>query len=141
MATLSEDSPRAFQLGDTEEYPVVASDIIYEGAAVGENASGYARPLVAGDVFLDFALERVDNSAGAAGDKRIKVRTRGRVQVPVGSLAITDNDRVAVYASDDDTFTKTASSNSLIGYVSRFVTTGVGVVEFDAALVKAALQA
>ena len=141
MATLAIDTPRTFQLGDIEEYPAIAADIIYEGAAVGENASGYSRPLVAGDVFQGFAVENCDNSAGSAGDKRVMVRTRGRIVLPIAALAITANDRPAVYASDDDTFTLTASTNSLIGYVSRWVSTGVAVVEFDAALVRAALQA
>ena len=141
MATLATDVQRAYQIGDREDYPVIAADIIYQGAAVGENASGYSRPLVAGDPFQGFAVEQVDNSAGAAGAKNVTVRTKGRVQLAIGSLAVTANDRPAVYASDDNTFTLTASSNSLIGYVSRWVSSGVGIVEFDAALVKAALQA
>ncbi len=141
MTTLAANVERAYSLGDIEEYPVIASDIIYEGAAVGENASGYSRPLAAGDVFQGFALEQVDNSAGSAGDKTVKVRARGRIRLPIASIAITANDRPAVYASDDDTFTLTAGSNSLIGYVSRWVSTGYAVVEFDAALVRAALQA
>lgn len=132
MTTLAVDTPRDYQLGDIEEYPVVASDIIYEGAAVGENASGYARPLVAGDVFLGFATEVADNSAGSAGDKTVKVRTRGRVKLSVASLAITDNDRVVVYASDDNAFTKVSTSNSKIGWCSRFISSGVGIVEFEA---------
>lgn len=140
MTTLAVDTPRDYQLGELEEYPVIAADIIYEGAAVGENASGYSRPLVAGDVFQGFALEQVDNSAGSAGDKRVRVRTRGRVTLAISGLAITANDRPAVYASDDDTFTLTVGTNSLIGYVSRWVSTGVAVVEFDAGLVRAALQ-
>ena len=140
MATLTQDTPRDYQLGDIEEYPVIASDIIYEGAAVGENASGYARPLEAGDPFLGFAEQQADNSAGAAGAINVRVKTRGRVQASIATLAITANDRVACYMSDDDTFTLTSTSNSLIGYVSRFVSSGVGVVEFDAAMVKAALQ-
>jgi len=141
MTTLAADVQRAFQLGDNEEYPVIASDIIYQGAAVGENGSGYARPLVAADPFLGFAVEQVDNSAGAAGAKTVVVKSRGRVQLAISAIAITANDRPAVYASDDDTFTLTASTNSLIGYVSHWVSTGYAVVEFDAALVKAALQA
>lgn len=141
MTTLAADKVRAYQLGELEEYPVVAADIIYQGAAVGENGSGYARPLVAGDRFLGFADARVDNSAGSAGDKRVVVKTRGRAQLPIAALAVTANDRPAVYASDDDTFTLTATSNSLIGYVSRWVETGVGIVEFDALAVGAALQA
>lgn len=141
MTTLAKDTPRAYQLGELEDYPVVAADIIYEGAAVGENDAGYAQPLVAGERFLGFAQRRADNSTGAAGAINVTVRTRGRVQLPIASIAITANDRPAVYASDDDTFTLTALNNSLIGYVSRWVETGVAIVEFDAALVGAALHA
>lgn len=141
MATLAAAKTRDYQLGDKEEYPVIASDIIYQGAAVGENGSGYARPLVAGDPFLGFAMETIENSAGAAGLKGVNVRKRGNIVLPISAIAITANDRPAVYASDDDTFTLTASTNTLIGYVSRWVSTGVAVVEFDTALVKAALQA
>ena len=141
MTTLAADKNRKFVVADLEDYPVIAADIIYKGAAVGENASGYARPLQGGDVFLGFAVEQADNSAGAAGAINVKVRTKGVAELPVASLAITDNDRVAVYASDDDTFTKVSTDNSLIGYVRKFISTGVGLVEYDAALVKAALQA
>jgi len=139
MATLTEDTPRDFQLGDLEDYPVVASDIIYEGAAVGENASGYARPLQAGDQFLGFAQSQVDNSDGVAGAKTVTVRTRGRVKLSIGSLAITANDRPKVYASDDNTFTLTPTSNSHIGFVSRYVESGMGIVEFDVAAVLASV--
>lgn len=141
MTTLAADKSRDLQLGDMEDYPVIAADIIYQGAAVGENGSGYARPLEAGDVFLGFAERRADNAAGAAGAINVQVRTRGRVVLPISGLAITANDRPAVYASDDDTFTLTAGSNSLIGYVSRWVSTGIAVVEFDALAARAALQA
>ncbi|RYE48335.1 MAG: cytoplasmic protein [Hyphomicrobiales bacterium] len=144
MTTLAADKLRTWHYaGDPirEEYPVVATDIIYRGAAVGENGSGYARPLVAADPFLGFAVAKVDNAAGAAGDKNVTVEQKGFVTLPISGLAITANDRPAVYASDDDTFTLTATSNSLIGYVSRWVSTGIAVVEFDAALARAAPQA
>ena len=137
MTTLSADKARDFQLGDYEEYPVIAADIIFEGAAVGENGSGYARPLAAGDVFLGFNIETADNATGSAGDIRCRLKAKGRVVLPIAGAAITTNDRPAVYASDDDTFTLTATSNSLIGFVSRWVATGVAVVEFDAALAAA----
>lgn len=141
MATASADIQRAYALGDIEDYPVIAADIIYQGSAVGENGSGYSRPLAAGDVFQGFALEQCDNAAGSAGDKTVRTRTRGRIELAISGIGITANDRPAVYASDDNTFTLTSTSNSLIGYVSRWVSTGVAVVEFDAALVRAALQA
>lgn len=141
MATLASNKLRDYQMGDKEEYPVIASDIIYQGAAVGENGSGYARPLVAADPFLGFAEAKADNSTGAAGAINVNVKKSGNIVLPISGLAITANDRPAVYASDDDTFTLTATSNSLIGYVSRWISTGVAVVEFDAALSRAALQA
>lgn len=141
MTTLAVDTPRDYQVGEIEEYPVIAADIIYEGAAVGENASGYSRPLVAGDPFQGFAEQNADNSAGLAGAVNVRVKTRGRLVLAIAALAITANDRPAVYASDDNAFTLTAGSNSLIGYVSRWVSTGVAVVEFDALAAKAALQA
>ncbi|KHQ50379.1 MULTISPECIES: hypothetical protein [Mameliella] len=139
MTTLPADSPRKYLYGDQTAYPVIASDVIYEGAAVGENGSGYARPLQAGDRFLGFNIETADNSAGSAGDIDVTVKTKGKIQLAVASAAITDNDRPAVYASDDDTFTLVASGNSHIGYVERFVSSGVAIVEFDAALVGAAV--
>lgn len=132
MTTLAVDAVRDYQLGDMEEYPVIATDIIYEGAAVGENGSGYARPLVAADPFLGFATKKVDNSAGAAGGKLVQVKTHGRIKLDISGLAITANDRPAVYASDDNTFTLTSASNSKIGWVSRWISTGVAIVEFEA---------
>lgn len=141
MTTLAANQTRDYQLGDVDEYPVIASDIIYQGAAVGENGSGYARPLVAADPFLGFAEAKADNSAGAAGAINVNVKTRGCVVLPISAIAVTANDRPAVYASDDNTFTLTPTSNSLIGYVRRWVSTGIAVVEFDALAVRAALQA
>ncbi len=138
---LSADAVRQYMVGDIREYPVEASEICYEGAAIGENGSGYAQALAAGDVFLGFAESKADNNAGAAGDVNVRVKTRGTILLDISSIGITANDRPAVYASDDGTFTLTASTNSLIGYVSQWKETGKAWVEFDAALVRAALQA
>ena len=141
MATLTKDEPRVYELGDRNGYPVIAADIIYEGAAVGENGSGYARPLVAADVFLGFAEKQADNSLGATGAINVRVKEKGKIKAVISAIAITANDRPAVYMSDDNTFTLTLTANSLIGYVARWVSTGVAIVEFDAGLVRAALQA
>jgi len=141
MATLTVDEPRDYQIADKEDYPVEAAATIFEGAAVGDNAAGYSRPLVAGDIFQGFAERKVDNSDGAAGDIAVRVHALGRVVVNVVGADITANARPAVYASDDNTFTLTAGANSLIGYVSRWVSGTSCVVEFDAANAQAALQA
>lgn len=130
MTTLGADKPRDWEEGDQNDLPMVATDIIYEGAAVGDNGSGYARPLVAGDPFRGFAIQNTVN-AGAAGLVNVRVKTRGKVKLAVGSLAITDVGK-PVYASDDDTFVLTASTNTPIGRVHRFISTGIGIVRFDA---------
>ena len=138
MATLTENTPRVFAVGDVLGYPVIASDIIFQGSAVGENGSGYARPLVAGDAFLGFCEDKVDNSEGSAGDLNVQVKSKGFIKLPISAVAITSNDRVAVYASDDNTFTLTKGSNSLIGYIAQWVATGYAIVEFDAGMASSA---
>ena len=131
MVTLANDAARDYVLGEHNDFPVIASDIIYEGAAVGDNGSGIARPLVAGDMFLGFAREKVNNSTGAESDKNVRVNAKGRVVLAVASAVVTDVGR-GVYASDDDTFVLTSQGNSYIGKLTRFISAGNAEVEFDA---------
>lgn len=132
MATLAADAPRAVQLGNQNDIPVIASDIIYEGAAVGVvPASGHARPLAAGDRFAGFAMTRCDNAAGAAAAKTVKVLQSGKVQLAVSGAVITDLGQ-PVYATDDDTFVFNPAGGVFIGFVQRFVSAGVVVVDIDA---------
>lgn len=137
MTTRASDIARDFILGTINEFPMIASDIIYEGAAVGLNTSGYARPLVAGDPFVGFAESNADNSAAgsAAGDVNVRVRTSGNVKLFITSAALKDYGKIVV-ATDDDTFTfltpVTLGAYSQIGRVSRYVSSGVVEVQFDA---------
>jgi len=130
MGTLTKNTPRAWELGDHNELPIIAADIIYQGAVGGDNASGYIRPLVSGDPFRGFALEKCDNSSGSAGDKNVKLLESGKIQLSVSGLAITDVGR-PVYASDDNTF-NLVGIGTFIGHVTRYVSSGVGIVAFDA---------
>lgn len=132
MTTLAADKPRAYMLGELNDLPVIAADIIYEGAAVGDNASGYARPLTAGDPFRGFALERCDNSAGAAGAKKVRLRQAGTIDLPVTGVDGVDDIGKAVFASDDDTFTTTQGSNSFVGRIIKHVSGTTCTVAFDA---------
>lgn len=121
MATLAAGSPRVFTTGEYQDYPVVASDIIYEGAIVGlEAGTANARPLQAGDTYLGVAIGTVDNSAGAAGDKKVRVSTTKPFVMAVTGASATSN-TLPVYASDDDTLTLTEGSNSLVGIVLSHV--------------------
>lgn len=130
MTTLATDTPRVYELGTVNEIPVVANDIIYEGSAVGLS-SGYARPLVAADTFVGFCEQNVDNTGGAAGAKNVRVIAKGLVQLAVSGVTAITNVGDAVYASDDNAFTTTASTNTYVGAVRRFISSGVALVEFD----------
>ena len=136
MTTLAKDSPRAYEIGERAELPVVASDIIYEGAAIGDNASGYARPLVAGDPFWGFAERKADNSAGAAGDINVLVKTRGEIVLAVTGVTGVGDVGETVYASDDDTFTLASTSNTAIGKIMRHVSSTTCVVYFEAKFIQ-----
>ena len=131
MTTLAASKPRAFEIGDRNHFPVIASDIIYQGAAVGlVPSTGHARPLAAGDQFVGFAVTDADNSAGAAAAINVEVATEGEVQLAVSGAVITDVGS-PVYATDDDTFVFSPVSGVFIGFVKRFVSSGIVVVSFD----------
>jgi len=128
---LSADTPRVYELGELNDVPVKASTIIYEGAAVGLT-SGYARGLVAGDLFVGFAQRQADNSAVATdGNINCKVVVRGLAQLTITDVAVTDVGN-PVYASADGTFTLTKSTNSYIGNVYRYVSANLAIVAFIA---------
>lgn len=132
MTTLAANKPRAYELGERNHLAVVASDIIYEGAAVGlVDASGHARPLTAADRFVGFAVAKADNSAGTAAAINVEVVKKGEIELAVTGAVITDVGQ-PVYATDDDTFVFLPTGGVFIGFVKRFVAAGVAVVEFNA---------
>lgn len=132
MTTLAANTPRVFEGGLRNEIPVIAADIIYEGAAVGVViASGHARPLAATDRFAGFAEAKADNSAGAAAAINVRVIESGKIQLPVTGALITDEGQ-PVYATDDATFVFLPTGGVFIGFVHRFVSADVAIVAFDA---------
>lgn len=125
---LAADTLRVFDAGsDLNQLPVKATSQIYKGSIVGLTA-GYARALVAGDIFGGYAEENVLGGA-TDGLNKIHVKRRGLVRVAITSLAVTDIGKTA-YASDDGTYTLTVSTNSPIGTIVRWESTGFGWVEF-----------
>ncbi len=132
---LSANASRVYELGEINELPVKASTKIYEGAAVGDDGTGYVRGLVAGDMFRGFAEAQADNSSGDAGDINVRVNILGKIKLAITSLSIKDVGK-NVYASDDGTFTLIGLTNTLIGTVYRYESSGVGLVAFDATPLK-----
>lgn len=137
---LTADTPRTTHVGDKVFLPVKETTTIYRGAAVGDDGAGFSRGLVAADPFLGFAILQADNSAGAAGDITAEVQAKGYIELSVTGV-VQASIGAPVYASDDGTFTLTATSNSLIGWVAAYLADGSAIVEFDSAAVKAALHA
>lgn len=112
-------------------YKVNASSYIYKGALVGlDAADGFARPLVAGDVFIGIAYEEIDNSAGANGDKVVRVFSQGDFDHAMSGAVQADVGK-AVYASADDTLTLTLTANSFVGFVADLVSAGNIIVRLD----------
>ena len=128
---------RSYEIGDINSLNMAASAKIYQGAAVGQvSTTDTYRALAAADKFAGFATDTFDNTGGAAGAKTVQVKTTGMVELTVAGLATTTALGASVYASADDTFTLTATSNSLIGKVHRIVAGATkAIVTFNADLI------
>lgn len=87
---------------------------IFAGAAVGLiKATGYVVKIAANNPpmrFIGVAVETVDNSAGSAGDKFIKVQRKGIWKFGGGSGFTVADIGKNVYFSDDQTVTLTANN-------------------------------
>ena len=130
--TLAANAYRIKVIGNVNEFAVIASDIIYESAAVGlVDASGHARPLTSADKFVGFAESKADNSTGSAAGINVRVLARGVVKLAVTGAVITDIGQ-PVYATDDNAFQFSPVSAVYIGKIIRFVSSGVVEVQFDA---------
>ena len=143
MAALAADrnTPRAE--GDVKSLLMSAS-LIYAGAIVCRNATGYATKGAVATTLIGVgrADERVDNASGAAGDKRIRVRTGvfRYLNSAAGDLITIADIGKSAYIVDDQTVAKTNGTNtrSIAGFV--FDVDDVGVwVEFDESKVQAYL--
>ncbi len=132
MTTLAANSPRAYELGTRNAFAVIASDIIYEGAAIGiVTGTGHARPLTSVDRFGGFAEAAADNSAGAAAVINVRAIESGKISLTVSGVVITDVGQ-PVYATDDNTFSLSPVGGVFVGFVHRLASSGVAIVAFDA---------
>jgi len=112
--------------------PVAASAHIYKGALVGINrATGYARNLVANDVFAGIAYEEMDNSAGLDGDLSVRLYTQG-------DFVLTTNNATQawvgapVYAADSEvTGVIPVVGASYCGLLMAVVGTNLGIVRIQ----------
>ena len=135
---LSADEPRKYASGVPgllASLPVAASTTLYEGAALGLTST-HARAFTDGDTFLGFAIRKADNSAGAAADIAVEVRTRGIVKLTVAGSG-SSAPGAAVYATADNTFSITDSgSDTQIGKLHQQVDDTAWLVYFESTPVR-----
>lgn len=130
MVALTKDTNRVYELGDINEVPVKGGVIIYQGATVGSNAAGYAKPLQTGDIFLGFAEDPANNLTGSDGVKNVRIKKRGSVLLDISGITLADINK-SVYATDDNTFTLVPTSAVYVGKISRIDASGSALVEFS----------
>ena len=115
---LTASTPAKFVEGDFHDLPVAASETIYEGALVCVDADGHAVNLAADTYngeFAGVAVKDADNASGADGAIRVKVR-RGLFYMRISLSGFVQADAANnVYATDENTFTESAVSSTLIG--------------------------
>jgi len=113
--------------------PVVASDIIYEGGLVSVNSAGNAIPAAdtASTLFVGIADETVDNSAGAAGAKNVRVKCGVEALYTASSITLAMTGGI-MYIVDDQTIDDAAGPTNDIacGILTEFVSTTSGWVWF-----------
>ncbi len=103
--------------------------LIYKGALVGRNrATGFVRPLVAGDEFVGVAYRQADNTVAGHTAGGISARLFQTIDIvhPLSGVATADIGR-PVYASDDETLTLN-NVGSRVGRVVAVETTNTARV-------------
>jgi len=124
MTALAKDKDTVYREGVELDLEVAASTTLYAGAGICVNAAGYAVP--AADT-ADFksagvAQEQVDNSAGAAGDKKVTVRRHGLFKFVTAGLTIA-NIGDDVFWVDDQTVALAATTTNDVpaGKIAGFI--------------------
>lgn len=140
---LSKDTPRNYDPAIPPYFidvPAKVSTTVYEGAAVTDDGSGGECDglLAASEGFLGFVEKGVTSNA-TTSDVNVRIRSQGTIM----NLAVTGLDAdtdlgVAVYATDNGTFTLTSSTTFVqIGKVFAYKgVSGYGDVFFQGAHVR-----
>jgi len=134
MAALTQDRPTPYREGIEMDLLVAASTKIFAGSLVSLNSSGYAAPAAdtAGHRFAGVALEQVDNSAGANGAKKVRVRRTGVFEFDAASItqAMVGD---AMYVADDHTFDDAAgpTNDVRVGVLVKYVSTTKGWIDIS----------
>ena len=135
MTALAANKQISRKVGDEIAMPA-GIDIVYQGAMVGTRLSdGYAYPIAdtTGYKFEGIAVDYVNNSAGAAGDKNVTVHRNGEFLMTFESTIAQTNVGDAVFAADDNVvdIAGDISANIYVGSISEYVSTTTAWVRID----------
>lgn len=140
MPALATIQPFNENMGNIGRGRVKGTTTIYKGAMLGRTTAGFIRGFATGDFFCGHALETVDNSAGADGDKWVEYR-RGTYYgtVPVfGSTTIAHiGDKVWTSSDNHTDLTRTdpgttLTTTDLVGYIHNVDDAGNVQLQFRA---------
>lgn len=138
MTALAEDKAIEYTDGVELAFPVINADIIYGGSLVCVNAAGYALPGAdtAGLIFEGIAAERVDNSLGAVGDKKITLKRRGLFKMLFNTAISQANIGDNVFIVDDQTVDVAANTTNDIfcGVIAEYIDTTHAMVDIEPAI-------
>jgi hypothetical protein len=123
---LSADAPRDFleslNGGFVVEIGILASEVIYRGAACSVDSSGYLNALQVDEAFVGIAIEQKTGTA-TSGAETCKVQVGGVVEVPISGVTIAAVG-VGCFATDDGTFTLANTNAESIGRIIHVPATG-----------------
>lgn len=132
MAVTANQRIKAQSPGRLRSHPVVASKHLYAGTIAYLTAGGYMTDVIAAgaNVFAGIVKAEVDNSAGASGDLTAEVWTQGDFELTGSGLTQADEGDL-MYGVDNYAFNATATAQSLIGRLARYISATKGVIAID----------
>lgn len=113
---------------------VAASTLIPQNGLVFRNSSGFAVNIVASGAnpLLGIAQTEANNSAGAAGDVRVELWTRGVFLLGFAGATLTIADvGKPCFATDNDTLSITGTSRTPVGVIREVVTATSAMVAIN----------
>jgi hypothetical protein len=120
------------EIEETEFHPVKGSVLIYEGAMVAVDATGFIVPAanVAGLRVIGVALHQVATTGLADGVRSLQVGTGKIVRAHAGITQAMTGKRV--YVADDQTVTATVGNAVIAGIFRKFEPSGKALIEMGA---------
>jgi hypothetical protein len=134
MAGLTKDRATPYRDGIEIDYPVAANTKIFAGSLVCANTNGYLVPATdtIGLKFVGVAIEQMDNTGGANGAKKVRVRRVGAFEFDAASItqAMVGT---SMYVVDDHTIDDSSgpTNDIRVGILVKYVSDTKGWIDIS----------